>query len=351
MRRTRRLRVPARGESQNVVIDGGWIPPAERTRAQRALHEEFERRLVPFAQAVSSPESLPSQALHFKLQQKVIAKLLLEIWQSTGSCVGAAAGGAYADAMTGDVAHRGDREEIKLPCFLPTYGVGRQIGGFRRKGEGSFGGSQAKAVETFGMLPIDHPKMPKPQVVGDGKWVKYSSAVEYQWSHPSYWPVPYNELKEEADDFVIKSKVKITSVQQARELTAQGFGITLASSFGTRPRIRNGMLIGTWNGTWQHQMRAGGYSDADDPERPDRGSNGNVWMIRNQWGPNGHNINCPWLETFGIRGCFWISDDTFARIIRNGEVYGHSNTAGFPLRKINWRNLGFPMSPEGYTAA
>ncbi len=64
-------------------------------------------------------------------------------------------------AQCGDVAVRGDREEIKQVHPLPTYGYGRKVGGMRGKGEGSFGAAQAKAVAEFGMLPFDDPRLPR----------------------------------------------------------------------------------------------------------------------------------------------------------------------------------------------
>ena len=79
-------------------------------------------------------------------------------------------------------------------------------------------------------------------------------------------------------------------------------------------------------------MSCGGY--ATHPTK------GRIWWIQNQWG-DVHG-RYPFMDALGVNGGFWITDATFGKIINSsdGEVIGHSNTEGFPMRLIDWGNVG-----------
>lgn len=313
--------------------DAGWIPPEDRSPEQRALTARTMAAMPSFNE-VNPPagEELPKTALIPDLELAAFGKTLAMFFQFIGSCVGVGGAKAYQNAAVGDVFHRGDAEEVK-PCFpFATWGVGREIAGLGGRGDGSWGAAQAQAVEEFGQLAWDHPKMPKPSS-SDG-WMKYSATVEREWSWPRQWPVSRSELAADALSASIQSVVKIGSTDEAARLAAQGYGLTQASMFGlasnTALKVDQGFLMGGWTGSWSHQMSISGY--ATHPSR------GRIWWIQNQWGDcHGH---CPTMAPKGVTGGFWIDDATFARIIRAGETFGHSNTKGFPKRKIKWGNLG-----------
>jgi hypothetical protein len=319
------------GFDPSAIGEGGsgWIPPDHRTTDQSALHREVTDA-TPFFGEVNTLDDLPDSCVFADLEMKALGKLLQRIWQMSGSCVGTGGNQAYCQAIVGDVAVRGDREEIKRPFPWATYGVGRQMGGMTRRGDGSFGSAQAKAVREWGMLAADDPRLPKCEERGN--WIRWSSTIEREWSHPSGWPIRKSELDPVADDHLVESVSRIRSTDELAKGAAQGYGITLASMFGTRDeRVDDGFLLASWSASWAHQMSCGGY--AKHPRH------GRIWWIQNQWGPTAH-PKCPFMSAKGVDGGFWIIDRTMATIISKGEVFVHSNTKGFPARKIAWGTMG-----------
>ena len=308
----------------------GYVPPSQRDADQMALSMATFAKAPAFARI----GELPPEALNVKLQHKLFGKALWFFQQLTGSCVGTGGKKAYLDAAVGDAAVRGDREECKPSFGYDTYGIGRRLGGLRGRGDGSFGAAQAEAVGQYGMLPWDHPKVPKPTVRDN--WVVYTEKVEYDYSWPPSWPVSEATLKPDADKAQILTITVINNTDDAAQLAAQGYGITLASMFGLRsvsePRVNGGFLMASWTGSWAHQMSCGGY--ATHPTL------GRIWWIQNQWG-DVHG-RCPFMDALGVNGGFWITDATFGKIINSsdGEVIGHSNTEGFPARLLDWGNVG-----------
>lgn len=310
---------------------GGWLAPEDRDNEQQLQSAAFLSSLPGFDDANGYAEiDLPERALTVDLERKLTGAALGQIWQQTGSCVGAAAAKAYLNSVVGDIFHRGDNEEIKF-CFpYATYGVGRQIAGMRGRGSGSFGSAQAKAVAQFGMLPVDHPAVPKPRI-REG-WFYWTEGEELSWSHPSAWPTPRSTLEATAQQYAIETVSRIRSTDEQARAAAQGYGITLASMFGTRDeQVINGVLIASWSGRWAHQMSCAGYLV--------HATHGRIWWIQNQWYATAH-PRCPLMEPLGVTGGFWIKDATMQRIIESGEVFAHSNTKGFPRRAINWGTMG-----------
>lgn len=248
------------------------------------------------------------------------------------NCVGAGGARAYTLAQVGDVVNRGDQEAIKIPFPYATYGVGREISGARGTGEGSFGGAQAEAIRTFGMVPFDFENgaIPRP-TIKDG-WATWKSAEEIKWSHPSAWPVKRSTLEPDAQKFLIQDVTQVGSVDELVQGLAQGFSGTMACMFGTKPRVEKDVLLGRWNDQWAHQQCVAGYW-----QHP---SLGLLFIIDNQWNDvHGH---CPTLYELGVTGSYWILESDMKKIIKSqdGEVYLHSNTKGFPLQTIDWGTMG-----------
>lgn len=306
----------------------GWVPYDQRTTQQQCETNEFYDGLLAFDDICSTLSDPPEKVLLHDLEVKATGHLLERIHQVTGSCVGCSAARAYMHAMCGDVVHRGDQEEIKLPFVFATYGTGRAIAGMRGRGEGSWGSAQAKAVAQWGMLPYDSPHVPLPTITAG--WAKWTSAIELQWSHPTAWPGDKAAIDAEASKYKMQTVVPIKTPEEAVQLLSQGYGLTMASSFGTRPSVQGDVLIGLWSGSWAHQMGVSGYW-----RHPQHGL---IFAIDNQWGPSAHPA-CPTLSQLGVRGSFWIVEKDFLSILRSGEVFGHSATNGFPKRVFDWANI------------
>lgn len=308
----------------------GWIPVESRTPEQLALTYEFNEFTQTFGDVGSSVDT-PDRVIFEELEQKHLGEVLPRVWQVTGSCVGAGAAVAYSKAALGDAVFRGDAEEVSVPFPYATYGVGRQIAGMRGRGEGSFGAAQAKAVspEHFGMLHGNDERVPQPQIVA-GNWLRWTKSQELMWSHPTAWPVSLSNLKPTAMAFGMHTVTRVTDTDQWVQLLAQGYGVTLASMFGTRPSVEGDVLIGRWNGSWSHQMSSSGYWK--------HSRHGRLFKIDNQWGPNAHG-DCPTLKPLGCTGSFWMTEKDAERVVRTGEVFGHSATGGFPSHEGLWGDL------------
>ena len=121
--------------------------------------------------------------------ENVTGELLPRPYQFSGSCVGV--GWWRRTAMLGDIVIRGDVEDVKLAFRLPAYGVGRHLAGMRGRGEGSFGGAQAKAGAQFGRWQSTIPKVPK-GTVSNG-WLQYSKSIELSGTIRQF-PVAVEEL-------------------------------------------------------------------------------------------------------------------------------------------------------------
>lgn len=249
------------------------------------------------------------------------------------NCVGAGGLTAMVDTAIGDILARGDIEDPVIPFHLATYGVGRQLSGMRSKGDGSFGGGQAKAMAEFGFLYHDDISgLPKPSV--SNGWMWYSKAIEYAWSHPSAWPsgMSLEAMREKAKPFGVGEFKRMRSAKDVKEARAARMGVTMACNFGTRGcKVVDGVLLAEWDGSWAHQQSVGGYDEHE--------SLGDIFEINNQWkDAHGH---CPLLfGKYGAFGSYWIRSATMDRICEKGEVYAYINTGGRKLTEVNWKNLG-----------
>jgi len=308
----------------------GWIPYPERTNSQQLLSDAFRESRPTFGD-VGGTVNLPPSALLYDLEKKATGNLLPRIWQQEGSCVGAAGARAYAQSICGDLVHRNTTEEVKAIFAWATWGIGRRIAGLNRRGGGSFGAAQAKAVREWGMLAADDPRLPQPtDKLG---WLVWSSKIELDYSVPSRWPVDESVLAPSAGEHQMEYVARITTFDQLQQAFAQGYSVTCASMYGTKPRVKDGVLLGTWNDSWAHQMSWSGYYT--------HGTLGILVACDNQWGPAAHS-DCPLLASMGVRGSFWIDEKTVRKLIadENAEIFAHGNSEDWPVRAIDWQSLG-----------
>lgn len=315
----------------------GWIPYEERTTEQKEVHNKVMMD-SPFVWDILSDDGTPETCLFAQLELKHLKRLLDRILQLIGSCVGAAAASAYMRASIGDIEYSGDLEDVKA-CFpWSTWGKGRQLGGLRGRGEGSFGAAQARAISQWGQIAYDDPRLPQPTI--SNGWMQWSKQVEYEYSWPPQWPVKLGD--DEADDYLITQVPKIRTPNEAATLFAKGYSGTIACMFGTRgPRLKKGVMIADWDDSWSHQQEIAGFFT-----HPDLGR---CWRIHNQWGRRAHPA-CPyiqsliqkWCEAYGIttvpveEGSYSVLESTFARMLQD-EGFGHHSTKGFnPRKNLKW---------------
>lgn len=322
-----------------VPVDGphDWIPYEQRDSEQRYLTDEFHASIGDWAGQGLAFGELPSEVIYEQDQLDVLGAKLLRVYQTSGSCVGAGALSAFMAAIIGDIKLRNDMEDWSIPFHLAAYGVGRKIGGMRGRGEGSFGGAQAKAMAQFGYVyHADVPGLPQP-TVRDG-WFWYDKGTELTWSHPSAWP---SDIDQTALEAVSRKQVageyrRLRSAADVKQAMAMRCGVTIACSFGTRGcRVVDGVLLAEWDSSWAHQQSGGGYKDHQ--------SLGTIYKVDNQW-KDAHG-RCPiiWGQ-YGAYGSYWVRESVMERMCATGEVYAFTRTTGRAMRPFTWENLGIKLA-------
>lgn len=309
----------------------GYLPPDQRNPFQVRLGVNYDERTPRFADVNRGAADRPDAALLFELETKATGKLLPRIGQKEGSCVGVSWARSLAQAICGDIVVRRTREEVKNLFAFATWGYSRRLAGLNSRGGGSFGAAMARAGVEFGMLATDNSLLPPP-TEKDG-WLWWTSKIELDFSVPKHWPVPEAQLALAANERQVTYTVRIRTTAELEDALVQGYGVTMASMFGTRARVVQGLLLGAWNDSWAHQMSIGGYMTHP--------AHGRVYLIDNQWGPTFHG-DCPYLAPKGVRGSFWIRESTMKDILKSSstEVFAHGQTEDWPVRSIDWE-LGF----------
>lgn len=307
----------------------GWIPYEDRTREQKYQSDQF-REETPFFADVNArtfgAAERPDRVLLYDLEKKVLGKRANRYGQYEGSCVGVAAARAFVHSQIGDAAVRGTNEDVRDVFPFATWGIGRRIAGLNRRGAGSYGAAQARAGKEFGYIDANEAKVPRFQVKQEN-WLWYSSKIELDYSVPKNFPVPESELAPLGKKTVHVAQFKTTD--ELADAVIQGYGATVASNFGTRPRVRDGVLLGDWNDNWPHQMSISGYW-----MHPGLGR---IWPWDNQWSADAH-PPCPMLSEMGIFGSFWTLDETLQRVLdsRYAEGFVYGDTENWEVREINW---------------
>jgi hypothetical protein len=310
----------------------GWTPYDERGVDGRYFTDEFHAGLQSFEDLSWDYQGDDPDFVNcFALTKKANGgKLPPFCWQTTGSCVGAGSYHAQLVAQAGDIILRGDSEQFKLPFWLYSYGIGRK--GMRGRGSGSYGAVQAKATKEYGLLPMGHGDTPQPSLKSG--WIKYSSNTELEWSYSPRFPISLKDLEGESKKHQIQDVIKVKSTDDLHKLLRSGYGCTIAGRFGIsgKPRVMGdpGVLLGSWTGSWAHQMSY--MASFNHPGL------GRLFWVQNQWGPRAHG-KCPFMAEFddyASQGGFWVDDKTAQKMISKGECYAHSDTEGFGPRSFVW---------------
>lgn len=307
----------------------GWIPYEQRSREQKRQSDQFREETPKFKdvnRGVANMAGAPERVLLYDLEKKVLGKRANRYGQYEGSCVGVSAARSFVHSQIGDAAVRGTNENVRdvFPFF--TWGIGRRYAGLNRRGAGSYGAAQAKAGQLVGYVDANEPKVPK-FTVKQENWLWYSSKIELDYSVPKNFPVPESELTPLA-----KKTVHVAQLETPDDLAQailQGYGATIASNFGTNPRVKEDVLLGEWNANWPHQMSVSGWWNHP--------VLGRIWPWDNQWSADAH-PRCPTLGEMGIFGSFWTTDDTMARIMNSqyAECFVYGDTENWEVREINW---------------
>lgn len=295
----------------------GWIQPEDRTPYQTDVDARIQSRMPAFA--IKGKYDTPKEALLYKF-----IKGHKPFYQQTGSCVGCGLGMALWCLESVEVHQLGQLEDPTCPFWLLPYGKSREIGGLHGRGEGSFGSAAIEAIQKFGVLPANHPDVPKYKVT-DGSLI-WGEKVELEWSDGEHIP---EKFLTPARKHLVKSSARLHSADDCKVSLINGYPITCASNWGGEmsPPIKGNpaILLNKKVTTWGHQMSCLGW--VNHPEF------GEIFWIQNSWGQSHGTSPGNYGEP---AGGFWIKAIEMDWICRTGEVFSLSNFAGFPAQKLDW---------------
>lgn len=312
----------------------GWIPFPERTDEEMAIHNNIVAAMPAFSLVGEKPP-VGTKVLLTKLwnMPEVISALGFAFpgWhQYTGSCVGVGGGNVIQTVNFVDAFIRNELEKIILLFWPYNYGRSRLLGGMRGRGEGSFGSTFAKSCnEDGGTDWLKELNLPSYKINGQ---IEIGKAEELAWSDGTRAPQP---VKDEASQHKFIS-APIRTGEQVRDSIINGYPVTRAFGSYVNPgtaKVKNGALIGTYNGRGGHQEGWLGYWNHP--------QNGELIYEMNQWGTNIYG-NDPGEGQAG--GC-WISIDDVDKQCRSqyAEIYAFSSFDGYPAQPkiFDWATQSF----------
>lgn len=298
----------------------GWIPPHERTAAQKKADAETLLSLPRFSirgRFAADKRRYPLWAAG----KALTGKFLKYNWQQTGSCVGAGGDNALKTRLAIEILLNGDAERFADVWWPFAYGRSRYQTGIRGRGEGSTGYGWAKAATTDGFFEDDGTGGKLPDFKVQQGWLVLPGSVEMDWSDGGRIG---EEWLGKGRIHLVKTMAPIRNKHEAFEAIANGYPLTQASSFGFRSTkvmgTKQPIRVATWNGTWNHQT----YVDEtwDHPEL-----SGIYFRWGNNWGPDAHGAPTGDEPPGGV----YVHEDTMDQICKEGEVFAISgNTDGFP---------------------
>ena len=282
----------------------GWAGEAWANAATAELKHTFVD--VDVVGAGPTPDSVAMWAV----VRKVFGRDPKNIAQQAGDCVGWGARNA-CQALAAIEITSGDPEEFHLLCPSYLYAMGRRVGGWRLRGDGSTGSWQAAAVKKYGVLRSDYPTVPT-----------YSGKTSKAWGRS---PGPPADFVAEADDHLVNSTGLVKDVDQAVVALANGYPITVASSVGYEMKVgRDGFH--RRKGSWAHQMAVIGYG-----KKPEL-----HFIIQNSWGDvHGQLIDFATEKPLPV-GCLRVKAADFARMLKAGDSHAYSRFDGFEAQPFDW---------------
>lgn len=304
----------------------GWVPPSDRSNDQAKEHDDIVLGMPKFAAPPGAEDTTIKKVVLWDCSKAVNGgEHFMCFRQITGSCVGNGGGQATWYLSAVEVFRLKQAEECKLPFYLLPYGRSRYYLGYRRAGEGSTGGTFAKAAVNDGFLFFDTPGLPKPQIDSNG--ITWGKQTELLWSDGSR--IDANWLSQ-SRNHLIRTVSPVRSAADVRAAIKNYYPVTIASNWGGRMQCRvvgtgeNRVLLNDHADTWNHQMCIIGWWDH--PEL------GEIFFVLNSWGPRAHGID----PSGGPPGGFWIKAADVDYICRQNDSYAFSQFDGFPAQTFEW---------------
>ena len=131
-----------------------------------------------------------------------------------------------------------------------------------------------------------------------------------------------DKVIDEADNHQIKTVSLIRTVEEARDALANGYGLSVCSSYGFSNK-RDSKGFARKSGSWAHAMA---WTACDD-------TNGEpAFMVQNSWGKWNDGGHPEWGPI--PDGAFLIHADVAEGMLRQNGAYAFSDFNGFPPQKL-----------------
>jgi hypothetical protein len=291
---------------------GGWIkdPHAVEAAMNSLPHPVFQDSWGPMKDSGRN-----KVCLLYSYIKEVAGKVPIRI-QTVGDCVAQGAAYAVDASKCVDIVVNNEREEwVAETATEDIYGGCRvQIGGGSVKGDGAYGVWGARYCNEYGAVPRGK--------YGNVDLREYSGSKARSWGMPS-GGVPKSLLKI-SKQHPILTVSRVDSYEQARDLLANGYAITVSSNQGFSSR-RDSEGFAKPKGEWAHQMCLLGVDDKY--KRPGV-------LCMNSWGV----WNAGPKRNDQPDGSFWIDADEVERsMLKVGDCWAFSGYEGFKPRKLDTR--------------
>lgn len=252
-------------------------------------------------------------SLPWKAAQKFHPKFGEDDPQKTGDCVSHGNKNGADITRAFEILYNGEKESFV------ARGATEGIYGSRGSGgEGMFGHQAIEFLtQTGGVL------VRRNYAEAGVDLTNYDARKGIGWGRTG---VP-KKLIEEAQKNKFETASLVQSVEEARDLIANGYGVPVCSNYGFGNR-RDKFGIAEPSGTWYHCMLFGGCDDTKTRHSE------MLFLIINSWGPDW--IAGPMFEQPG--GSFWVTQKVAAAMIAQKQTYALSNFDGFK-RRMDWSRI------------
>ena len=227
--------------------------------------------------------------------------------QTTGDCVSHATRNACDLTRAVEIDVKGDKESwIARGATEAIYGARGHTG------QGMSCARAATFVSKTGGLLV------RKNYPGIIDLSKYNSKVGTNWGGRG---VP-DKVVDKADDHQIRTVSLIKSVEEARDALANGYGLSVCSSYGfSNKRDKKGFA--RKSGGWNHAMA---WTACDDT------GNEPAFLVQNSWGKFNSGGHPEWGPI--PDGSFLIHADVAEGMLRQNGAYAFSDFNGFPPQKL-----------------
>ena len=291
---------------------GGWIndPQAVETAMSSLPHPVFQDSWGPIKDSGKD-----QVVLLYNFIEKVAGAVPIRT-QTIGDCVSQGAAYAVDAAKCVDIYIHNEWEEWVAETATEDIYAGARvlIGGGEISGDGAFGVWAARYCNEYGAVPRGK--------YGKIDLTEYSGKKARNWGKPS-GGVP-KTLLDIAKQHSILTVSRVDTYEQARDLLANGYAVTVASNQGFSSS-RDSEGFAKPEGEWAHQMCLLGVDD--NYKRPGV-------LCMNSWGV----WNAGPKRNNQPDGSFWIdADEVEKRMLKVGDCWAFSGYEGFKPRKLNTR--------------